>query len=310
MSANHSECRREEEEKPSSAPVSPSEEATLSEGEVIRHLGSGEITPRMWDVLAGRVTPVRPRDAATVLLVRQADRGLEVYLLRRVASMRFAPGMYAFPGGSVDPRDSDHTIRWSGPPPREWARAFGADEALARALVCAAVRETFEESGVLLAGPSENEVVADTRGDDWEEDRQALLNRSLSLAELLDRRGLVLRSDLLCPWARWNTPAMEPRRYDTRFFVAVLPEGQQPRDVGGEADHVTWMSPEEAVRQWRAGQLAMLPPTVANLKSLIGYATPEEVLAAEREIVPVQPEFRKSAGGITLIVPDGVDYPF
>ena len=254
MSANHSECRREEEEKPSSAPVSPSEEATLSEGEVIRHLGSGEITPRMWDVLAGRVTPVRPRDAATVLLVRQADRGLEVYLLRRVASMRFAPGMYAFPGGSVDPRDSDHTIRWSGPPPREWARAFGADEALARALVCAAVRETFEESGVLLAGPSENEVVADTRGDDWEEDRQALLNRSLSLAELLDRRGLVLRSDLLCPW-RGGSPRRWMRRCDTRFCRG--PAGRPAaRDVGGEADHVTWMSPEEAVRQWR--QLAML----------------------------------------------------
>ncbi|UOE22166.1 NUDIX domain-containing protein [Thermobifida halotolerans] len=263
----------------------------------------------MRDVLAGRVAPAEPRDAATVLLVRRAVCGLEVYLLRRVSSMRFAPGRYVFPGGSVDPRDSDRGVRWAGPPPREWAHALGADEPLARALVCAAVRETFEESGVLLAGPSETEVVADTRGDDWEDDRRALVDRSLSLAELLDRRGLVLRSDLLRPWSRWITPDVEPHRYDTRFFAAVLPEGQQTRDVGGEADHVAWMAPNEAIRRWRNGELAMLPPTVANLNGLTECATPEDVRAAEREIVPVQPEFREAAGGITLIVPDGVGYP-
>ncbi|WP_394326428.1 NUDIX hydrolase [Thermobifida cellulosilytica] len=306
MSAKRPECRQEE-SLPDTAP-GPAE-ATLPEREAIRHLGAGEITPWMRDVLAGRADPVQPRDAATVLLVRRAGGGLQVYLLRRAPSMRFAPGVYAFPGGSVDPRDRDHRIRWTGPPPREWARALGADEAQARALVCAAVRETFEESGVLLAGPSAAEVVADTRGDDWEEDRRALVDRSLSFAEFLDRRGLVLRADLLRPWSRWITPALEPRRYDTRFFVAVLPSGQQTRDVGGEADLVAWTAPEEAVRGWRAGQMAMLPPTVANLNSLVGYAAPEEVLEAEREITPVQPEFRESAGGITLIVPDGVDYP-
>ena len=308
MSVNRPECRREGERTPLTA-TPTAKETTLPEGEVVRHLGVGEITPRMRDVLAGRITPVEPRDAATVLLVRRADPGLEVYLLRRVPSMGFAPGMYVFPGGSVDPRDRDHGIRWAGPSPREWARTLGVDEASARALVCAAVRETFEESGVLLAGPSATEVVADTRGDDWEEDRRALVDHSLSLAELLDRRNLVLRADLLRPWSRWITPVMEPRRYDTRFFVAVLPEGQQTRDVGGEADHVAWMAPDEAVRRWRAGELAMLPPTVANLNGLIGCATPEEVLEVEREIIPVQPEFRESAGGITLIVPDGVDYP-
>ena len=101
-----------------------------------------------------------------------AAGGLEVYLLRRHVDMAFAAGMCVFPGGGVDPRDFDAEIGWVGPTPAEWAALLGTDEAFARALVCAAVRETFEESGVLLAGPTEDSVVEDTTGEDWEEDRR------------------------------------------------------------------------------------------------------------------------------------------
>ncbi|NYE50923.1 8-oxo-dGTP pyrophosphatase MutT (NUDIX family) [Spinactinospora alkalitolerans] len=263
------------------------------------------------DVLAGRAEPVEPRPAATVMLVREgADPGgLEVYLLRRVSSMPFAPGAHVFPGGSVDRRDIDHEVRWAGPAPAEWARRLGAAEPLARALVCAAVRETFEESGVLLAGASADEVVSDTRGADWEADRTALIDHSLSFAEFLDRRDLVLRSDLLRPWSQWITPLAEVRRYDTRFFAAVLPEGQQTRDVGGEADHVAWMRPAEAIEGWRSGAMAMLPPTVSSLKDLAAYATLPGVMAARRTIVPIQPELREVDGEVRLVVPEGVDYP-
>ncbi|GLU47204.1 NUDIX hydrolase [Nocardiopsis ansamitocini] len=280
-------------------------------GAAARHLGGGDaVSARVRDVIAGRVDPVPARDAATVMLVRGNDENpLEVYLLRRAPSMPFAPGAYVFPGGSVDERDTDHTIRWAGPPPGEWARRLDVAEPLARALVCAAVRETFEESGVLLAGPSGGEVVADTRGDDWEVDRRALVDHSLAFSEFLDRRGLVLRSDLLREWSQWITPEVEPRRFDTRFFAALLPQGQQTRDVGGEADRVAWMRPEEAVRAWRAGGLAMLPPTVAGLNDLAACATPQSVLAAKRRIVPILPELREVDGRITLIVPDGIDYP-
>nr|BFE85464.1 hypothetical protein GCM10020093_080650 [Planobispora longispora] len=111
----------------------------------------GELGLRARDILAGRVEPVPARDAATVVVLRE---GVEVYLLRRKASMAFAAGAYVFPGGSVDPRDTDHAVAWAGPPPAEWGEIFGADEKTGRGLVCAAVRETFEESGVLLAGPS------------------------------------------------------------------------------------------------------------------------------------------------------------
>src|SRR3954463_4837675 len=133
-------------------------------------------------------SPSDPRQAATVLLLRDGASGLEVYLLRRTKGMPFAGGMTAYPGGGVCPRDGAAEIEWAGPPPAQWAAAFGCDERTARELVCAAVRETFEEAGVLLAGAADgSDVVPDVSGEDWEEQRQAPLSRELSLAEVLAR---------------------------------------------------------------------------------------------------------------------------
>ena len=136
-----------------------------------------------------------------MVLLRGGLPGPEVYLLRRQSSMAFAGGMCVFPGGGVDPRDyADDLVDrglWAGPSPAEWAERLGVDEPRARALVCAAVRETFEESGVLLAGPDADEVVADTTGEDWEADRVALESRELSMTAFLEKRWLVLRTDLL-----------------------------------------------------------------------------------------------------------------
>src|SRR5581483_11814380 len=149
-----------------------------------------------------------------------ANPGFEVYLQRRVASMNFAASMYVFPGGGVDPRDTAVQPAWAGPSPADWAERLRRDEATARAIVCAAVREVFEESGVLLAGPGPDTVVGDVSGAAWEAARVALLAREVGFAELLAREGLVLRSDLLVPWSRWITPVFEPRRFDTYFFLA------------------------------------------------------------------------------------------
>lgn len=261
------------------------------------------------DVIEGRVEVARPRDAATVVILRDhPERGLQVFMLRRAASMAFAPGAYVFPGGSVDPRDSDRTIGWAGPAPAAWGAAFGAGETLAGELVCAAVRETFEESGVLLAGPTSDSVIDDTRGADWEADRQALIDRTLSFAGLLDRRGLVLRSDLLRPWAHWITPAIERKRYDTRFFMAAIPPGQRARDVSTEADRVAWLSPADAVARMRAGELALLPPTLVTLLELTAYDSVAAVLAAERDISPRLPEAAIIDGGVYLVMPDELAY--
>lgn len=260
-----------------------------------------EFGERARDILAGRIRPVPARDAATVVVLRE---GPEVYLLRRKATMAFAAGAYVFPGGSVDPRDTDHAVAWAGPSPKEWGAVFGADDQTARGLVCAAVRETFEESGVLLAGPGADSVVEDTTGDDWEADRLALIDRSLAFADFLDRRGLVLRSDLLKPWAHWITPEIEHKRFDTRFFVAALPYGQRTRDVGGEADKVVWQTPADAIGRADRGEIFLMPPTRRTLSELAAYGTVEEVFAATREIVTFLPEAVEIDGRFWLVTPE------
>ncbi|MBA2554610.1 MAG: NUDIX hydrolase, partial [Geodermatophilaceae bacterium] len=253
--------------------------------------------------------PAVPRDAATVLLLRDVPAGVEVYLLRRVKGMPFAGGMTAYPGGSVDPRDADADIGWVGPPTAAWAESFGCSESLARALVCAAVRETFEEAGVLLAAPDYDDdgavVVADDA--DWEAERQALLRREHSLAELLTRRGLRLRADLLRPWAHWITPADEPRRYDTRFFAAALPAGVQPRDISGEADEAVWVAPAAALAQNKSGTRPMLAPTLYTLRDIVGHARVADVLAAAPpgRLDTVQPRLEYDADGEFVVMPDG-----
>ena len=252
----------------------------------------------------GDRVPVTPRDAATVVLLRPDPSGLQAYLLRRHRGMAFAGGMVAFPGGGVDPRDSDGVTNWAGPPVTVFAKRLGCDDALARALVCAAVRETFEESGVLLAGPTPDSVVDDTAGEEWESDRRALVDRSLAFTDFLDRRELVLRADLLTPWAHWITPEFEPRRYDTRFFVAMLPAGQRTRDVSGEADAVRWMRPVEATAAVDDGAIRMLPPTYVTLAQLAEFATPPDALAAaaDRRIRAIQPGVHVEGDQAWLVV--------
>lgn len=221
--------------------------------------------------------PIRP--ASTVVLLRDGDGlpgGLEVYLLRRHVGMEFAAGMCVFPGGGVDPRDAELAASlWAGPTPDEWAARMGCTPTEATELVCAAVRETFEESGVLLAG-TRDAVVADTTGDEWEADRVALESREISLTELLERRGLVLRTDLLSVLGGWLTPVFEVRRYRTWFFVAALPEGQVTRDVSTESDRVAWLSVRAAITLADAGTALMLPPTYATLCEMYDALTPAQ----------------------------------
>jgi 8-oxo-dGTP pyrophosphatase MutT (NUDIX family) len=262
---------------------------------------------------AGEQQAVEPRHAATVILLRDGEAGLEVYLLRRSASMSFAPGAFVFPGGSTDPRDEmfDDSA-WIGPPPREWAERLRCDEPIARALVCAAVRETFEESGVLLAGTGAGPVVSDTGSADWETDRAALLDRSMSLAAMMSRRSLVLRSDLLQLWAHWITPEVESRRFDTRFFVAAMPLGQQTRDVGGESDRVLWTRPEEALDAQRQQEMSLMPPTQSALTDIAQFATVADVMAAakERDVEAVLPKVILDANDrIRFLLPHDPDYP-
>ena len=304
-----------------------------------------KLAARLADLAAGRITPAVPRDAATVMVLRSTGqppearggcggsspremslgvasgtvaplaigRDIQVLMLRRTAAMKFAPGAYVFPGGSVDPADYSAEVGWHGPSPEEFGARLGASAEVARALVCAAVRETFEEAGVLLAGSPDGGPLAIPSGPSWEADRTAVTSGTLTLAELLARRGLVLRADLLVPWARWITPDGEPRRFDARFFAAALPDGQEAIGHEAEADHVTWLHPAAAIDAAKAGEMSLLPPTATTLNDFAAAIAAGEgladILGARREIKPVQPQLVLEDGTAWLVIPEGVGYP-
>jgi 8-oxo-dGTP pyrophosphatase MutT (NUDIX family) len=233
------------------------------------------------------------------MLVRDgftSGSGVEVFMLRRVATMAFAPRTWVFPGGGVDARDDASDLPWAGPSPAAWAETMGCEVGLARSLVCAAVREVFEECGVLLAGPSADTVVADLRDPEWDAERSALLSREQSLAELLLRRELVLRSDLLSAQGRWVTPEFEPRRYDTFFFAALLPEGQIPDDDTSEADHADWTVPAELLAAYGMGEAILLPPTVVSVERVRDAATAADLVATSSPTRAVIPQLVEVAG--------------
>ncbi|WJK44219.1 NUDIX hydrolase [Solwaraspora sp. WMMA2056] len=256
---------------------------------------------------AGR-TPAPTRLAATVLLLRPAadpgGDGVEVYLIRRVPAVAFG-GVYAFPGGGVDPADADEDLDWVGPDPQTWAHRWGSTPEQARAVVCAAAREVFEETGVLFAGSDSATMVDAVDSPMWEEERQALLARTVSFAQLLRRHRLALRSDLLAPWSRWVTPAFERRRFDAHFFVARLPAGQATREVSGEADHGLWVTPRQALDRAAAGRWQLLPPTWVNLAEVGAYADPAAVFAAsaDRDAArPITPDLHVDPDGTVSFV--------
>ncbi|GGM05452.1 MBL fold metallo-hydrolase [Nakamurella endophytica] len=232
--------------------------------------------------------PDAVRPAATVVLTRDGSAGLEVFVLRRVPSMVFAPGTTVFPGGAVDPTDRLPVRRWAGPPPSWWRDALGAaDAADAAALLVAAVRELFEETGVLLAGAAaDGPVTGLPAGADAV--RDGLATHRTGLPDVLAAAERWLRTDLLRPLARWITPPGPPRRYDTAFLLARLPAGQDARVLTTEADQGRWARPVDLLAEAASGGIRLLPPTRAVLLELAGTSSLADLLAVQRA-VPVGP---------------------
>jgi 8-oxo-dGTP pyrophosphatase MutT (NUDIX family) len=259
-------------------------------------------------------TPIKA--AATVLLLRDDPNPppgvapLQVFLQRRVKQMVFAGGMTVFPGGGVDASDVPDPERWAGPDPAEWAERFGGTAELAGQAVSAAVREVFEECGVLLAGPPGGQPGSLTaQAPLW---RKQLTEHTTSLSEILATSGYVLRSDLLTAWAHWITPPHEPRRYDTHFFVAALPAGQEADAHTTEAVEATWWHPGAALAAFEAGEMTLMPPTLLSLRDLTAFGTTAEALAGcgSRDLTPVHPRFRNEGPTRLIILPDGSEHAF
>jgi 8-oxo-dGTP pyrophosphatase MutT (NUDIX family) len=255
--------------------------------------------------------PLVPRPAATVMLIRDKDvapREIEIFLMRRHRKMDFVGGVMVFPGGGVDDRDRHAGIAWHGPDRDWWADRLNTDAELAEALVCAAARETFEECGVLFAGAADDPDLLVDDASSYRDARAALVSKELSFAEFLRSENLMLRADLLRPWANWVTPKEErTRRYDTYFFVGALPEGQRADGDNTESDRADWVTPEAALEDFAAHRSFLLPPTWTQLDALAGH-TVAEILAVERKIVPVSPNMSMTDGNLEFEFFDGERY--
>ncbi len=252
-------------------------------------------------------TAARPiKDASTVMVVRDAELGPEVFVARRVRGMAFAGGMTVFPGGGVDPADDDPDVAWTGPAPEWWAERFGCDVPLARRLVCAAARETFEECGVLLADHLDGAPVSDAGR--YHSSRAELEEHRLTFARFLADRELSLAAGRLRPFDHWITPAVESRRYDTRFFLAALPDGQEPDDLTTEVDLTMWARPVDLLAEFRSGHSMLLPPTWTQLRHLAEFPDVASALASERSISPIEPEIIEGGGGLRVGFDGSDDY--
>jgi 8-oxo-dGTP pyrophosphatase MutT (NUDIX family) len=214
--------------------------------------------------------------------------------------MAFAAGMTVFPGGRVDDADADLPIQ--GGDIASLAERSGCSDVTARALLGAAVRETFEETGVLLTVPYVD--LSEARAD-------VELGR-VSFGELLRANGLAVDADALRAWSRWVTPTGEVRRYDTRFFVGAMPDGVDAQDVTSESSEASWVPIGVAIEQAQRGERKMLPPTMKTLTSLQQFGTVAEAMASagSRSLDAIHPELRIGEdGSVSVALPDGTTVP-
>lgn len=251
--------------------------------------------------------PIRP--AATVMTVRDGVDGLEVFILKRTVAAAFAGGMYVYPGGKVDDADGAAAIEpfCDGLTDAAASERLGLDRGGLSYWV-AAVRECFEESGILLAR------TADGRTPEVSDDeRHAVHEGSLSMVELCRRHSLVLDLSTTEYAAHWITPIGENRRFDTRFFVTEVPADQSGSHDDKETTASLWVRPSTALEMVDAGDLMMLPPTIATMRFLADHRTAGEVVAAAAaldEIPAILPKLRLDADGgfAGIALPGDDDY--
>lgn len=216
------------------------------------------LPPDQWDAARswiehGERTPRKPRHASSVVLIRDTPSGVETYLTYRPGGSPL--GIVAFPGGTLEEADND-PVRWFGPTPAEWAAVMDmADHALARAHVVAAIRELFEETGILLAGSDSTSLVEGNLTGDWMQAREAIATQEKSFAELLNRRGLGLRTDLIKALTNWVSPDFAHRRFDTRYFAVVQPVSQRTALLESKGVWGQWKCAAQVVAEGNSSAL-------------------------------------------------------
>ena len=239
-------------------------------------------------------SPVTARHASTVLLLRDSDRGVEVFMERRHIKSDFVGGAYVFPGGRVDPEDRVDEALCHGLTDLEASARLGLDEG-GLTFYVAAIRECFEEAGVLLAYDRDGRLL-DFSDRSVEERYEALrdeLNAGrLTLLDIAAREGLTLATDRISYWAHWITPEGQPRRYDTRFFVARAPRNQTAGHDDHELTNSAWVTAREALEHGRRKEWMIIFPTIRNLQKLAEFESADAAIAAmdaQEEFPVMQP---------------------
>jgi 8-oxo-dGTP pyrophosphatase MutT (NUDIX family) len=260
-----------------------------------------------------------PRDAATVILTRDGIKGrLEVYLMRRHRDQAFMGGAFVFPGGSIDDCDSDPALASCilGLNASEAADRLQEPELtapIAFGLYMTAIRETFEEAGVLLAYQEKGGVLQFTDREvccRYSEARRDIYEKRFTLKELAQREKICFAFDLLTPYAHWITPAIEKRRFNTRFFLARIPDGQIPLHDSIEMTESRWMSPTDVLVEHRGRRMLLMPPTLKTMEELSLFDTTEALFleAEKRRIYPILPHVYQTGDTFVLLLPHDRDY--
>jgi 8-oxo-dGTP pyrophosphatase MutT (NUDIX family) len=260
-----------------------------------------------------------PRDAATVILLKEnKKKPFELFLMRRHKKQSFMGGAYVFPGGALDEADCDpvlstyiedlcaeDAVSCLNEPDTEKEKAIG--------LFLAAVRETFEEAGVLLA-----DFTKDTGGENggthYENDisvyRKKVHDGELTLTDIARKVSVRYTLRLLMPYARWITPEVEKKRFDTRFFIARMPEHQRSEHDSVELVESLWVTPEEALKKHTDDEIMLMPPTLKTIEELNGFSSIDEVFkaVAEKTILPILPQFYTTEEGFAIKLPHDPEY--
>jgi 8-oxo-dGTP pyrophosphatase MutT (NUDIX family) len=260
-----------------------------------------------------------PRDAATVILLRdRAEGSYELFLMRRGRNQAFMGGAYVFPGGSLDQADTDPELAaciggLDAAEARRLLQETDLPEATALGLFVAAIRETFEEAGVLLARDlfgntvdlSNPETAARFAGY-----RLELHENRITLGELARRERLLFAPDLLTPYSHWITPQIETRRFDTRFLLARLPGRQAPIHDRMELTDSRWLTPAAALTEHAAGRIVLMPPTLKTMEELLTFSDTRQLFAAARsqQIPAILPDAFWTEDGFGIRLPHDSEY--
>jgi 8-oxo-dGTP pyrophosphatase MutT (NUDIX family) len=263
--------------------------------------------------------PLVPRDAATIMLVRDGvdgpdgDGAMQVLMLRRNAQSVWVAGAHLFPGGAVDADDGSETTArvCAGRDDAEASRILGIERG-GRSFFVAAVRECFEEAGILLALSAGERL---SFGDPEVARRFVAHRRRLnadqtSLAAICTLEGLELDLDGVCYFSHWITPEGSPRRYDTRFFVGVVPDAQEALHDDTEVVASTWIAPGEALARHHAGELDLMFPTMKNLEAIGRFRTANDLMhaAAAAEVPAILPRLTVDGDGVRIVLPGDDGY--